>query len=187
MFAKMLSRYWWLLELRGILAIAFGVMTFLWPGIALWVLVIMFGAYAFADGVCATAAAFSSRGENDHFWGMLLGGLVGIGVGVLTLVNPAITGLALLFYIAAWSIATGVLQILTAIRLRKEIEGEWALILSGIASVVFGGLLLAWPASGVLAVVLIIGAYAIVFGVLMLVFGWRLRGLGQAKGAPAHA
>lgn len=183
MFAKLLSRYWWLVVLRGVLAILFGVCTFLWPAITIWVLVILFGAYAFTDGVFALFAAFFSRDEQDHFWGMLLGGLIGIAVGIITLFNPFITGLALLFYIAAWSIATGVLQILTAIRLRKEIEGEWALALSGLCGVLFGGLLLVCPVNGALAVTLIIGAYAIIFGALLIAFGWRLKSLGRTAAA----
>jgi len=181
-----LSRNWWLLLLRGIAAIVFGILTWWMPGISLAVLVLFFGAYAFVDGIFAVWMAFSSRARNEQWWVMLLWGLLGIGVGVLTFFEPGLTALVLLFYIAIWAIATGVLEIVAAIRLRKEIEGEWLLILAGVASVVFGVILIARPGVGALAVLWIIAAYAIVFGVLMVMLAFKARGFGkQAAPAPA--
>jgi len=181
-----LSRNWWLLLLRGIAAIAFGILTWWMPGISLAVLVLFFGAYALVDGIFAVWMAFASRGRNEQWWLMLLWGFLGIGVGILTFVEPGLTALALLFYIAIWAIATGVLEIVAAIRLRKEIEGEWLLILAGLASVVFGVVLIARPGVGALAVLWIIAAYAIVFGVLMVMLAFKARGFGR-QGAPVPA
>ena len=173
----MLFRNWWVLLLRGLAAIVFGVLTWWMPGISLAVLVLLFGAYVLADGILAVWMAIASRSKNEQWWVMLLWGLVGMGVGILTFLAPGVTALALLFYIAIWAIATGVLQIVAAIRLRKEIEGEWVLILAGLASVVFGLLLVVQPGAGALAVLWLIAAYAIVFGVLLVILALKARGL----------
>jgi uncharacterized membrane protein HdeD (DUF308 family) len=123
--ASVLSRHWWLLLLRGLVAIAFGVLTWVQPGISLAALVILFGAYSMADGILATWTAIAGGKDNDYRWVLLLEGLLGIGIGVLTFFSPGITALALVFYIAIWAIATGVLEIAAAIRLREEIKNEW--------------------------------------------------------------
>src|SRR4029077_10714499 len=138
-------------------------------------LVLLFGAYSMADGIFATWTAIAGRTDHGYWWVLLLEGLVGIGVGVLTFIAPGITALALLFYIAIWAIATGVLEIVAAIRLRKEIDNEWLLLLSGIASVAFGVLLAAQPGAGALTVLWLIGAYAIVFGALLLMLAFKTR------------
>ena len=173
--ASILRRGWWLLVLRGVAAIAFGVLTWIRPAISLAALVLLFGVYALADGLLGLWMALSGRKGNDHWWLLLLASLVGIGVGILTFAAPGITALALLFYIAVWAIATGVLQIVAALRLRREISGEWWLILAGLASVAFGVILISRPAAGALAVVSFIAAYAIVFGVLELMLAFKAR------------
>ncbi|MGH8686680.1 MAG: HdeD family acid-resistance protein [Burkholderiales bacterium] len=177
--ASMLFRHWWVLLLRGLTAIAFGVLTWVMPAISLAVLILLFGAYALVDGVLAVWMAIAGRGEHEHWWVMLLWGLVGIGVGILTFLAPGVTAFALLFYIAIWAIATGMLQIVAAIRLRREMQGEWVLILAGIASVVFGVLLVANPGAGVLAVLWLIAIYAVVFGVLLVILSLKARGMRQ--------
>ena len=174
--ATLMQRGWWLLLLRGIVAIAFGVLTWLRPGISAVALVILFGAYAFADGVLGTWAAIAGRADHEYWWLVLLRGLLGIGVGILAFIEPGIVALALLFYIAIWAIATGVLEIATAIRLRREIRGEWLLILSGLLSVVFGVVLIAHPGAGALAVLWLIAAFAITFGILLVILAFRARG-----------
>jgi uncharacterized membrane protein HdeD (DUF308 family) len=181
--ATILSRNWWVLLLRGIAAIAFGVLTWFQPGISLASLVLLFGVYSMADGILGTWTAIAGRKERDHWWVLLLEGLVGIGVGLLTLFAPGVTALALLFYIAIWAIATGVLEIVAAIRLRKEIEGEWLLVLGGLASVVFGILLMARPGVGVLAVLWLVAAYAVVFGVLLVILAFKARSFGRQLAA----
>lgn len=182
MLVDALARYWWVLVFRGLLAIAFGVLAFLWPGLTLASLVLVFGAYALVDGVSAIVSALRGRGE-EPWWLLVLEGAVGIGIGVLTLLAPGITALALLFYIAIWAIATGVLEIAAALALRKEIEGEWLLVLGGLVSVAFGVLLMARPGAGALAVLWLIGAYAIAFGVLFLFLGLKLRRRVRAAAA----
>jgi uncharacterized membrane protein HdeD (DUF308 family) len=185
-----LSRNWWLFLLRGLAGILFGIITFIAPAISLAALVLLFGAYAFADGVLSIVAAVRRRGEAR--WGMLLlEGVAGIAVGVMTLFLPGITALTLLYLIAAWAIVTGVLELVAAVRLRKEIKGEWVLALGGIASIAFGVLVALLPGAGALAIVIWIGAYALVFGVLLVVLSFRLRSWGRHTtfhhAAPSHA
>src|SRR5882672_1768478 len=175
--AVILRRTWWMLLLRGFFAIAFGVLTWFLPGVSLAALVLLFGAYAMADGVLGVWSAIAGRKEHEHWWVMLLIGLLGIAVGLLTFLAPAVTALVLLFYIAIWAIATGVLQIVIAIRLRKEVRGEWLLVLGGLASVLFGVLLVVQPAAGALAVLWLIATYAVVFGVLLVLLGFKMRSL----------
>ena len=168
MMVIVLSRNWWTLALRGLFAVLFGIMAFAWPGITLGALVLLYGAYAFADGVLAIAAALVGRTVGVPWWALLIEGLAGIGVGIITLLWPGITALVLLYLIAFWAVVTGVFEIVAAIRLRKEIRGEWLLALSGVLSVLFGVALIVSPGTGALAVVWLIGTYAIVFGALMI-------------------
>jgi len=175
-----LARNWWALALRGLFAVLFGIAAFAWPGITLGALVLLYGAYAFVDGVFALAAALAGGTEGRPWWALLLEGLFGIAVGIMTIFWPGITALALLYLIAAWAVVTGVFEIVAAIRLRSEIRGEWLLALSGVLSVLFGLALVINPGAGALAMVWLIGAYAIVFGVLMIVLGFRLRSWSRA-------
>lgn len=182
-----LARNWWVVLLRGVAGIAFGIITFMAPAISLAVLVLLWGAYAFVDGVLALVSALRRRAESDRWWVLLFEGVVGIAAGVLTLIWPAITAIALLYLIAAWALVTGGLEIAAAIRLRKVISHEWLLALSGALSLGFGVLLALFPGPGALAVVLWIGAYALVFGALLVGFAFRLRSLGRPHTArPAH-
>jgi len=175
----LLTRNWWVLAVRGLLAVIFGFLAFVWPEITLGVLVILFGAYALVDGLFAAITALADRRTSTD-WGILLQGIAGIGAGVLTFIWPRVTALVLLYLIAVWALVTGVLEIFAAIQLRKEIKGEWVLGLSGIASVLFGLLLVIRPGSGVLALVWLIGAYAILFGALLILLAFRLRSWGQS-------
>ena len=174
MFAQ-LSRNWWVVVLRGVLAILFGVMALIWPGLTLEVLVLFFGVYAFVDGVFAIVAAFTNRAGRQIWWVLLLEGLVGMAAGLIAFFRPGLATLVLLYVIAFWAITTGVLEILAAIRLRKEINGEWKLALSGVLSMGFGILLLLFPAAGVLTIIWMIGIYSIIFGVILLILGRSLR------------
>lgn len=177
--ATILSRSWWALLLRGVAAILFGILTLLRPGISLASMVFLFGVYTFADGVLGIWTAVAGRRYHEHWLLLLLWGLVGVGAGILAFSAPGITALALLFYIAVWAITSGVLEIATAIRLRKEIEGEWMLILCGAASVLFGYVLMARPGSGALAILWVIGAFAVLFGGLLVALALRLRKLAN--------
>ena len=183
---SILARNWGWVVLRGVLAILFGLAAFFWPGITVTVLVLLFGAYAIVDGIFAIIAGVRRATEREaRWWLLILEGLVGIAAGIIAFVWPGVTALALLYIIAAWAIVTGVLEILSAIRLRQEIEGEFWLALGGLLSLIFGILLLVQPAAGILAVIWLIGVYAIVFGIALLVVGFRLRGLWheQQRGA----
>ena len=184
---KVLSKYWWLLALRGVLAILFGILAFIWPGLTLQALVILFGAYVLIDGIAAIVTGIRDREFNQRWWVLLLEGIVGVIFGILTFLWPQITAVVLLYFIAAWAVVTGIFEIFAAIRLREEIEGEWVLGLSGLASIIFGVLLMIWPASGLLALVWLIGAYAIVFGILMLYLGFKVRGYSDQMVGPRHA
>jgi uncharacterized membrane protein HdeD (DUF308 family) len=174
-----LTRNWWALAIRGVAAIIFGILAFVWPGITLAALVLLFGAYAITDGIFAVVAALNAAGRERRWWALLIEGILSIIAGVLTFILPGITALFLLYLIAFWAIVTGVFEISTAIRLRKEITGEWLMALSGIASVLFGFLLLMFPGAGALAVIWWIGAYTLVFGVLLLSLAFRLRTWGR--------
>jgi uncharacterized membrane protein HdeD (DUF308 family) len=181
-----LARNWWVVLLRGLAGIIFGLVTFFEPGISLAALVLLFGAYAFVDGVFSIVTAVRRRGA-DRWWLLLLEGIAGILAGIATLIWPAITAIVLLYLIAAWALVTGVLEIAAAIRLRKVITGEWLLALSGVASVILGVLLIIAPGPGALAVVIWIGAYAFVFGALLIGLSLRLRSLRTPRHRPQAA
>ena len=173
--SSMLQRSWWVLLVRGLAAIAFGVLTWMQPGVSTVALLVIFGAYVFVDGVLGVYAAIKGRQQSRHWWVILIWGLVGVLVGVMTFINPTITGLVLTIYIGVWAIITGVMQIIAALRLRKEIEGEWLLILSGLISVIFGGFVISQPLAGMMAMVWVIATYAVIFGVLMVVLAFRVK------------
>lgn len=169
-----LARNWWLILLRGIAAVIFGLLTFAWPGLTLFTLIIFYGVFALTDGVFALIAAVKSGAPAPRWW-LALVGVLGIGAGVVTLMWPGVTGIALLYLIAGWAIASGIFQIVGAIRLRKEIEDEWLLGLSGVVSVVFGLLILAFPGAGALGIAFAIGAFAVLHGVFLIALSLRLK------------
>jgi uncharacterized membrane protein HdeD (DUF308 family) len=173
-----LARHWWVIGLRGVAAIIFGILAFVWPGITLAVLVLLFGAYALVDGILDIIVGF--RGDASHRVMLLVEGIVGVLAGLAAFAWPGLTALVLLYIIAFWAIVTGVLEIVQAIRLRQAISNEFALIIGGVLPVLFGIVLLAAPGTGALAVIFIIGAYAIVFGVALLGLAWRLRSHNRA-------
>ena len=173
--ATLLKRTWWVLLLQGLAAVLFGVVALVWPDITLASLVLLFGAYALVDGVFAVVGSLVHRKEYEDWWLVLLAGLASIAVGILTFIQPGITALSLLFLIAAWALVIGVLTIVKAIQLRKEIEGEWLLILAGIASVLFGLFVFALPGAGALSLIWLIATYAIVYGVLQVILALRVR------------
>lgn len=170
-----LARVWWAVALRGVLAVAFGILAILWPGMFWLAVVVTFAAYALVDGVFALVAAMRGDRDAGPRWALVLEGIVSIGAGVVAFAWPGITELVLLWVIAGWAIATGVLGVVAAVRLRKEIRGEWALALSGIMSVVLGVGLVLLPGPGLLAIAWWVAANSIAFGVVLLILAFRLR------------
>jgi uncharacterized membrane protein HdeD (DUF308 family) len=168
---------WWLLALRGVASILLGIAAFVVPGITLLVLVILFGAYLLIDGVLAIVAGAMGRS-----WLLVIEGAAGVIAGLLTFVWPGITAVVLLILTAAWAIVTGVAELVAAYRLRRIVRNEWLLILLGVASIIFGILLVIRPSAGLLALVYLIGAYCLVFGVLLVALALRLRSISTRGG-----
>ena len=183
----MLARYWWVFALRGVAAIIFGILAIIWPGLVLLTLVTLFGAYALVDGVFSVISGIVSFGRNQRWWPALLRGIAGIIIGILTFFWPGTTALALLYLIAAWEIVTGTIEIIAAIQLRRIIPNEWVMIISGIASILFGLILVIFPGPGALGLVWLIGAYSIGFGILMIVLAFHLRSVPHEQQAATGA
>jgi uncharacterized membrane protein HdeD (DUF308 family) len=172
---NLLFRNWWVVLLRGLAGIVFGIATMIAPGLSLAAMVLVFGAYAFADGVLLLISAINRRAGQPPAWMLVLEGVTDIGIGVIALFWPGITALGLLWVVAAWALVTGIFEIGAAIRLRKAIKGEWLLALSGVLSIGLGIMLIVFPVAGLLTLVLWIGAYALLFGVVMVLLSLRLR------------
>ena len=178
-YANILGRGWWRLLLRGLAAIAFGVLTWVLPGISLTALIFLFAVYALADGVLSIWTAIDGRELDESWWVLLLEGLLGVGIGIMTMAAPGVTALALLFYIAAWAIGIGLLEIVAAVRLRKQIDGEWALVLRGLVSIALGVLLMVRPGAGALAALWLIATCAVVFGALLVILSFEARSFSR--------
>ena len=182
-----LSNHWWVILLRGVVGVIFAVLAFAWPGATLISLVFVYGAYAILDGVFALYMTYLAARQERRSWPYLLEGLAGIGAGILAFALPGITALVLLYLIAAWAIVTGVVEIVAAIDLRKQMQNEWLLGLAGALSIIFGIVVAVFPDAGALAVVWTVGAYALLFGVTLIVLAFRVRAMGKRLGAPATA
>ena len=170
-----LTKNWWLVVLRGVLAILFGLSALFMPGVAWLSLILLFGIYSLMDGVFAMLSGLVSSKYSPRWWVFLLEGLIGVAAGVIAFVRPDLASTVLVLLIAIWALLTGILEIAAAIRLRREITNEWMLGFGGFVSIVLGVLLFFQPAAGGLIITLMIGAYALIFGVLLLVLGFRLR------------
>lgn len=182
-----LARWWWTFILRGVLAVAFGVVAFWAPGLGIAVLVGLFAAWALIDGVTGLYTGIRSRQTDRNWWVEILEGLVGIVAGLVALVFPVLAAEVLVIIIGVWAIVTGAFEIWMAIRLRDQIRGELWLGLAGLASILFGVVLLVFPAAGALSLVWLIGSFAIVFGAFLVILGWRLRRIDElARRDAAH-
>ncbi len=179
-----LKRGWWLVVLRGVCAVLFGILAFVWPATAGQVLVLLFGAYALVNGAFTLGLAFRAPSGMPGKGSLIVLGVLGVAAGVVTFLYPGITALSLLTVIAFWAIFTGIFEISVAIKLRKELTNEWMLILGGSLSVLFGVLAFAMPRAGALSIVWLIGTYAVIYGVMLLTVAFRLKGLlSQARSA----
>ena len=182
-----LARNWWLLVLNGVLAVLFGVAAVLWPGITFAVLVLLFGAFAFAQGVLTLSFGLVAAGDAENWWALVLSGILGVVVGVLTFARTAEMALALVYVIGMWATITGLLGIVAAIRLRKFVTDDWLLGFAGVLSIIFGALVLFQPVAGALAVTYMFGLYGVLLGVTQIVFGIRAHGLVAAVNRRVHA
>ena len=180
-----LAKNWWLLLLRGIASIVFGVLAFVWPGLTLVTLILFYGAFALVDGVIALVAAFTGGAKPLPTWWLVVVGLLGIAAGIATFVMPGITAIVLILFMGVWALVHGIFEIIGAIQLRKEIDNEWMLIFSGVVSVLFGLIVLIAPGAGALGLIWAIAAYSIVFGISFVALSLRLRNHKHA--APAAA
>jgi uncharacterized membrane protein HdeD (DUF308 family) len=177
-----LTRSWWLILLRGIASILFGIAAFVWPGLTVLALTLLYGAFAMADGILALGAALTGSGERSiPTWWLVVIGLLGIAAGTVAFLWPGLTAFALVIMIGAWAVAIGVMQIIGAIWLRHEIEDEWLLIAAGILSVLFGVAILLKPGAGALALAWAIGTFAILSGILLVAFALRIKGVQAAR------
>lgn len=170
---------WWVVLVSGIIAMLFGILAIVLPHITLFVLILLFGIYALIDGISSLARAFSAGKRGQRWIWPTLGGIVGIVAGVIALVLPGVTAVALIYIIGAWAIVTGIFEIITGISMRHEISHEWLMILGGVISVIFGALVLARPGIGALAIVWLIGFFALVIGVQRIMLALRLRNLQE--------
>jgi len=180
-----LAKGWWLLLLRGIAAIVFGMLAFVWPGLTLVTLVLFYGAFALVDGVIALVAAFTGGAKPLPTWWLVVVGLLGIAAGIATFVMPGITAILLVLFMGVWALVHGIFEIIGAIQLRKEIDNEWMLILSGVVSVLFGIIVLIAPGAGALGLIWAIAAYSIVFGISFVALALRLKNHKHASTAAA--
>jgi uncharacterized membrane protein HdeD (DUF308 family) len=179
----LLGRNWWVVLIRGIAAIVFGILAIVWPAHTLVVLILLFGAYALVDGIFNIVAAIRAVEHHTHWLALLLEGILGIIVGLIAFFHPGIAAIAFVYFIAAWAIITGVLELYAAVRLRRELGGEILLVLGGLASVIFGILLAIFPGAGALTVIWILGIYALIFGAILVGLAFRLRSWHQAGGS----
>jgi uncharacterized membrane protein HdeD (DUF308 family) len=167
---------WWVLALRGLVAILFGLAALFWPGLILTVLILLFGAYALADGILAVIAAFRSSGQGMRRLLLLIEGLIGILFGILALFWPGLTALTLVYFVAFWALLSGIARIFMAVMLRREIENEWSIAFSGVLSVILGIVLLLLPGAGLLAYTWLIGILALAVGIVLVYYAFRVRG-----------
>jgi uncharacterized membrane protein HdeD (DUF308 family) len=176
---RTLTQNWWLVVLRGVLAVLFGVVAFIWPGPTLEALVLIFGAYALVDGVFLVATGIiGTNASGGTRWFLVLGGILGIIVGIGTFFYPGITATSLLYVIGAWAIITGVFEAVAAFQLRQEIDNEWLYIISGVLSIAFGVLVFVYPQASALSIIWLIAIYAVVYGIAIIALGFRVRSLG---------
>ncbi|MEJ2540745.1 MAG: HdeD family acid-resistance protein [Gemmatimonadota bacterium] len=181
-----LTRNWWLLLLRGLLAIAFALVTWFMPGLSITVFVLLFGAFVFVDGVLGIWGAVTGPKGTQDRWVLVLWGIAGLAAGAVAFLAPGLVATSFIFLIAAWAVLTGILEIVAALRLRKQIEGEWMLIVAGLVSVAFGVLLALRPGAGAVAVSWLIGGYAFLLGLLLVFLSFKVRSahkrIGEARG-----
>jgi uncharacterized membrane protein HdeD (DUF308 family) len=184
---QVIAENWWLILLRGIAAVAFGILALIWPGTTLLTLVVLFGAYAMVDGLLALGAAFGRGRSSGSSWWLAIAGALGVVAGAATVLWPGVTAIVLLVFIGVWTLTRGIMEIAGAIQMRQETEDAWLLALDGVISVIFGLSVLAFPGAGALALIWIIAAYAIVSGAVLVMLSLRVRQHRRARGGEMSA
>lgn len=179
-----LARNWWALLVRGIAAVIFGILALIWPGAAMVAIGILFGAYAFVDGIFAIVAAVRAAEAHERWWPFVIEGIIGLVIAAIAFYDVRVVIWALFFTIAAWALLTGIMEIVAAVQLRKQLANEAWLILGGILSILFAALMVWRPIAGAVAVVWIIGIYAVVFGITMIALSLRLRSHAASHATP---
>ena len=180
--AELFRHNWWVLALRGLAAVLFGILAFIWPGITIFTLVLLFGAYALVNGILALVISFKGPRKIRRLGSLIFSGLISVAAGVIAFIWPGMTAFSLVIVIAAWAVVNGIAEIAAAIRLRKEITGEWLLVVAGIASILFGIALFLNPFIGALVLVWWIGGFAFAFGILLIMLGFRMRRAAETLG-----
>lgn len=181
--AQTVKRNWWILALRGVLAIILGLIALFYPGIALAAFIIVFGVYAIIDGIAAVVIAIRERGSLSRWGWVLFEGIIGILAGIVAFVYPGLTALVLLYVIAFWAIVTGILEIAAAFAIRGFAAREWALGIAGVLSIIFGILLIIRPGAGILTILWLVGIYSIIFGILFIVRAFQMRSWASSVAA----
>lgn len=174
-----LTKNWWLTLVRGLAAVAFGIAAFAWPRLTVITLILLFAAYVLADGLFALFAAIKGREHGMPTWWLAIIGLLGVAIAGVTFFWPGVTATLLMMMIGAWALVRGIFEVIAALQLWKEFDDAWMLVLSGVVSIVFGGAVLLMPGAGALALVWLIGAYAILFGLILVVLAFRLKQLND--------
>ncbi len=172
----MLKQYWWVVALRGVIAILFGFAAIVWPSSTVVILLLLFGAFAVVNGIFTLISALGPGASMDRT-PLIVHGVFSIVLGILVFVWPGLTALALLYFVAIWAIIIGVLEIIAAVRLRREITNEWFLGIGGAISIIFGIICFIHPAGGILALIWLVGIYAILLGITLVALGFRLRSM----------
>ena len=172
---QILAKHWWVLVLRGLVSLAFAAAAFLMPKFTFELLILLLGAFVLADGLLATWSGWRLRGEDKDWWVATAEGLIGVVLGLITLFKPEISAALLITFVALWCLVSGTFEIALAIRIRKEIEGEWQLALAGVVSIALGLFMLVQPNGGVISIAWWIGGYALFFGLLLVALGFKLR------------
>ena len=183
--SQFVGRNWWVLLIRGLVSIVFGVLAFIWPGATLQALVLLIGAWFFVDGLFSIIGAIQHRNADRQWWLLLLEGLVGVLAGLAVAFFPGLSTLTLLYFFGGWSIITGILEIVAAIRLRKEIQGEIWMILGGLLSIVIGVFAFIAPVITALSLVTVLAVYALIFGIVLILLAFRARSWSNADSISA--
>ena len=181
---EMLARNWWALALRGLFALLFGILALALPGITAETLILLFGIFAIADGIFAIVAAVRAAERHERWGAMVIEGIVGILAGLVAIFIPIAAALALVLVVGAWAFVTGILELVGAVKLRREIADEWLLVIDGVLSILLGLLMLIFPGAGLVALVWIIGIYALLFGIALIALAVRLRGHAHPPHTP---